>query len=67
MGRAIVTRFVQEGANVMAVARRRSLLVHSPELGMPEDIAAAELFLVSDESYFINGTAITCDGGWTNF
>ena len=26
MGRAIVTRFVQEGANVVAVARRKQLL-----------------------------------------
>lgn len=47
--------------------RTSSLLVHSPELGMPEDIAAAALFLASDESHFVNGTVITCDGGWTNF
>ena len=47
--------------------RTSSLLIHAPELGMPEDITAAALFLASDESHFVNGTAITCDGGWTNF
>ena len=47
--------------------RTSSLLTHSPELGMPEDIAAAALFLASDESHFINGTILTCDGGGTCF
>ena len=41
-----------------------SLLAHSPEMGLPEDIASAALFLASDESHFVNGTTITCDGGW---
>ena len=47
--------------------RTSSLLVHSPELGMPEDIANVALFLASDESQFVNGAVITCDGGWTCF
>ena len=34
---------------------------------MPEDIANAALFLASDDSHFVNGTVITCDGGWTCF
>jgi NAD(P)-dependent dehydrogenase (short-subunit alcohol dehydrogenase family) len=42
------------------------LLALAPEMGMPEDIAAAALFLASDESSFINGTVLTADGGWTN-
>ena len=54
-------------ANEFGFERTSSLLAHSPEMGMPEDIANAALFLASDESHFINGTIITCDGGWTCF
>ena len=32
-------------------------------LGLPEDVAAAALFLVSDESSFITGVALPVDGG----
>ena len=47
--------------------RSSALLTHAPELGMPENIAEAALFLASDESRFVNGTILTCDGGWTAF
>jgi NAD(P)-dependent dehydrogenase (short-subunit alcohol dehydrogenase family) len=32
-------------------------------LGSPEDIARAALFLASDESGWVTGTALTIDGG----
>lgn len=48
-------------------ARTGSLLPLATEMGMPEDIAAAALFLASDDSHFINGETITVDGGWTSF
>jgi len=32
-------------------------------LGLPEDVAAAALFLVSEESAFITGVALPVDGG----
>ena len=37
--------------------------VVTPRLGEPEDIAALAAFLASDESGFINGQVISCDGG----
>jgi len=34
-------------------------------MGKPEEIAAAALYLASDESSFITGTAFLIDGGWS--
>ena len=34
-------------------------------MGKPEEIAAAALYLASDEAAFITGTALLIDGGWT--
>ncbi len=34
-------------------------------MGRPEEIAAAALFLASDEAGFVTGAALAVDGGWT--
>ncbi len=36
-----------------------------PRMGEPMEIAKLALFLVSDDSSFVNGSCVTIDGGWT--
>ncbi len=47
---------------------RSTFLARQPmgRLGTPEEVANLVVFLASDESSLITGTAITIDGGWTN-
>ena len=34
-------------------------------MGRPDEIAAAALYLASDESSFVTGSALMIDGGWS--
>jgi len=43
--------------------QRRRIHLPSGRLGRPQEIADAVLFLASDESSFVNGTAFVVDGG----
>jgi 2-keto-3-deoxy-L-fuconate dehydrogenase len=48
-------------------AARQTLHARQPlgRMGLPEEIAAAALYLASDEAAFVTGSALVIDGGWT--
>jgi 2-keto-3-deoxy-L-fuconate dehydrogenase len=48
-------------------AVRQMLHARQPigRMGRPEEIAAAALYLASDEAAFVTGSALIVDGGWT--
>ena len=62
----LVERYLKESYSDpeegLATIRKRQL---SHELGRPEDVAAAALFLASDESRFMMASGLVIDGGMT--
>lgn len=51
--------------NMSGYGKVSALTKLMPGVGQPEDIAAAALYLASDESGYVNGITLTVDGGWT--
>lgn len=51
-----------------AETARRAFLARQPtgRFGSPEEVASLVIYLASDESAFVSGTAVVIDGGWSN-
>ena len=47
------------------IERLNRLQPLTSDFGEPEDVAAAALYLASDESRFVTGIVVPVDGGWT--
>jgi NAD(P)-dependent dehydrogenase (short-subunit alcohol dehydrogenase family) len=52
-------------SNQEIIDRLNQLQPLTSDFGEPDDVAAAALYLASDESHFVTGTVLPVDGGWT--
>jgi NAD(P)-dependent dehydrogenase (short-subunit alcohol dehydrogenase family) len=61
----LVERFIQSHPDPEDIRQRMEKMNPMPGMPTPEDVAAAALFLASDEAAFITGLALPIDGGYT--
>jgi len=60
-----VTARLREYPDPAAAYRQMSSTQAIGRMGRPEEIAAAVLYLASDEAAFVTGSALIIDGGWS--
>ncbi|HXJ75297.1 MAG TPA: SDR family oxidoreductase, partial [Candidatus Dormibacteraeota bacterium] len=60
-----VTARLQEYPDPEQAYREMAATQAIGRMGKPEEIAAAALYLASDESAFVTGSAFLIDGGWS--
>lgn len=66
---AVETNIGQSMTNINEFGMRRTMLGMglNPRTAKPEEIAKLALFLVSDDSSFVNGAIVVADGGWSAY
>jgi NAD(P)-dependent dehydrogenase (short-subunit alcohol dehydrogenase family) len=62
----VITPMSQSFYDTPGVTERRTAVVPSRRIGMPQDMADAILFLASDRASYVNGDEVTVDGGYAN-
>jgi NAD(P)-dependent dehydrogenase (short-subunit alcohol dehydrogenase family) len=60
-----VTARLREYPDPDAAYRQMAATQAVGRMGRPEEIAAAVLYLASDEAAFVTGSALIIDGGWS--
>ena len=64
---ALISAITRDADNPVAVGTKEALVAGHPwgDLGHPEDVARAAVFLASEDAQWITGISLVIDGGYT--